>query len=345
MHLRKTILGIAVALPAFCQSVTLRNVSFPLTGIEAGNTVAIDIAGAAHFGSVTVVQNGAAPFFFGTTDGSGAWSISALETAADVGVYNQVWYVNGVPLAPANANATYFASAARLPDFNVYANWVGSNDPAISNAKAGCGGASGSLLRWGWSPVTFLPNSSVSASVISSSAGAWNGIQSKISYSSTVSARQDVIASDNNTLGTTVYGATDVYSEDCLSCLNYIDQCTGGCLTASTVFHAEIGINITEMNTARNLYSPALSLDNFAAPLIAHEFGHALRLGHTAFSNGTCSEVKSIMYPSASVIRGCGVFAPTSVDVGVINTMYPSAVASCPATQSNYCFVPSATCS
>lgn len=345
MRLRTIILGIAVALPAFCQSVTLRNVSFPLTGIEAGNTVQIDITGAAPWAPVTVVQNGAAPFYFGDTDAYGDWSITNSESAGDVGPYNQVWYVGGVAVTPANPNATYFGAAALLPDFNVYANWVGSNDPAISSSKAGCGGASGSSLRWGWSPVTFLPNSSVSASVIGSSAGAWNGIQSKISYSSTVSARDDVVASDNNTLGTTVYATTGAYSEDCLSCLNHVNQCTGGCLNASTVYHAEININITEMNTARNLYSPALSLDTFAAPLIAHEFGHALRLGHTAISHGTCSEVKSIMYPSASVIRGCGISAPTSVDVGVINTMYPSAVASCPATQNNYCLLPSATCS
>ena len=57
--------------------VSLVNVSHPFTPLEPNDTVQVSISFAARNGTVTVVQNGGAPYVMGTTDQSGFWSTTA----------------------------------------------------------------------------------------------------------------------------------------------------------------------------------------------------------------------------------------------------------------------------
>jgi hypothetical protein len=203
------------------QTVTLSNLSHSYTHLEVGNVVRVQITGAAPFGTVTVVQNGNAPYTFGQTDGNGNWSTTSTETSDYVGSYNQVWYVNGVALSPNNPNTTYLPYAPTLPAFTVYANFTGTSCPVQSTQSAGCG-ASNNARHWIWSPVTYSSSCAVFTSAITS----WNGIQGRISLSSDSSVRQDISISDDS--GLPGYsGITYSYGEDCGGCYNLIDQCTG----------------------------------------------------------------------------------------------------------------------
>ena len=150
------------------QSVAIRNVSHPNTKLEVGNTVEVKITGAPPGGTVTVVENGGSPFTFGTTDGSGDWSVSNVETSGYIGSYNQ-GYVNGFPLTPLNPDATFLPYAPRLPAFQVYGNFGGSNCPGGTTSST-CGGA----VPWIYSPVAYRNNSaSVDAPTVASAASAW----------------------------------------------------------------------------------------------------------------------------------------------------------------------------
>lgn len=71
------------------------------------------------------------------------------------------------------------------------------------------------------------------------------------------------------------------------------------------------------------------NVSTFTTYVLAHELGHALRLGDEQDSNFICSEAQSVMYPSGSVGWGCGVIAPKSCDPTGINSVYPSTVQSC----------------
>ena len=174
------------------QTVTLRNVSFPGTGIEVGTTVEVRIAGGALFSSVTVVENFGAPYFFGTTDGNGDWSVTATEALGNVGPYNQSWYVDGLLMNPINLSPVYQPFAPGLPTFAVHNNSLINNCPIPSTANA-CSYAD-SALRWIWSPVTYdtasVSTADIPTAAFTAAANMWNGAQSKLQFSSSASTRQ-----------------------------------------------------------------------------------------------------------------------------------------------------------
>lgn len=278
--------------------VTIRNVSFPYTALEVGNTVQVSISGATPFGTVTVVENGGVPYAFGATDASGNWSVSNEETAPYVTNYNQVWYVNGSPLTPVNADPTYFPYAPRLPNFSVYSNFVGSNCPPQSPENEGCG-TPGNARRWVWSPITYgtaTMSTVVNSSTFSTAASTWNSITGgKLSFSSDNSVRQDLTIGDDNSIGS--FNADVVsYGQDCTGCTNRIDVCSGACLNPAAMFSSIMRLNISEMTTAAGFWG--MNVQAFAPLVVAHEMGHVLRMGHSLISHGKCSEVTSIMYPS-----------------------------------------------
>jgi len=335
--------AIALYGTVYAQTVTIRNVSHPNTHIEVGNVVEVDISGAAQFGTVTVVQNGGAPYVFGETDIDGSWTVTAAETGGNVGAYNQHWFVNGVEMTPLNADTNWFPYAPALPDFSVYANFTGTNDPPPSNGAgvSGCG-APNNAQRWTWSPVTYDASGTFWSSASNSAASNWNGAQSRLSFSSNTANRQDLSVTDG-TPGGGAYGATVTQGLDCSPCYGYTNQCNNTCFSAAGVFHVVITLDSTEINGGASAWG--VSTSTFAPPIVTHEFGHSLRMNHPQVFNAVCSEVQSIMYPSGSVLFGCGVSAPTSRDAAVINSIYPSTVPVCPANQNNYCYVGVGACS
>ena len=137
MRLYVLFLAMCLLSPAArAQTVTIRNVSFPFTALEVGNTVEVKITGAAPNGTVGLSHSGGPPVTMGTTDGSGNWSITAVEEPIHVGSYHQTWLVNGVPLTPQNADGFLLPFAPKLPAFIVYANFVGSNCPPSSTGSS-----------------------------------------------------------------------------------------------------------------------------------------------------------------------------------------------------------------
>lgn len=345
MRLLSAAFGMCMILQsADAQTVSLRNVSYPYTAIEVGTTVEVKITGAAPNGTVTVVQNGAPPFTFGTTDAFGYWSVTATEGPENVGSFTQTWYVNGIPMTPDNPNNIWLPYAPRLPDFQVHANYTGPScpgGPGQSTAPtAGCG-APNNARHWNWSPVTYKEISSVDSSAVTVPAGNWNGIQSKLQLYNASNAL-DIWVYDSSE--PPLHADTLSYGGDCDSdCYNRVDQCTGLCFNAAAVNYVDIRLDIAHMNTAAEEHLDT-TLAAFAPTVVAHELGHALRLGEVVPTHGKCSEVQSIMYGSASVLWGCGVTGPTACDTSGINSVYPSAVPYC-TPGGNYCLNPGPTCS
>lgn len=322
-------------------TVSLRNVSYPYTRLEVGNTVEVTITGAAPFGTVTVVENGGSPFEFGSTNGFGDWSTTGVETAGYVGSYNQRWYVNGVEMTPNNPDATYLPFAPRLPSFNVYTNFVGSNCAAQSTVSAGCG-ASNNARHWIWTPVMYRSTSSLPASNVSGAVSPWNSIQSKLSFST--DPYEDVLISDGSAGGAN--GVTSVYGQDCnTGCYNNMQLCNGQstnqCFNAAAMYYATVVLDPSVISTAASFNGTTFAA--FGQMTLTHELGHALRLADIAPVDGKCSEVQSIMYGSGSMLWNCGVRNPnSSCDASSINTVYPSAAYYCIAP---YCQVPGQSCS
>lgn len=172
-------------------SVRIRNVSFPHTALEVGNTVEVRIADATPFGTVTVIQGGAPPFIFGTTDGAGNWSTTQQETAEYVGTYNQTWYVNGIEIPPDNSH-TLSAHAPSLPVFQVFARYIGQNTLSPRDPGVSCNGSTFAALRWTYKPLTWRNNSSISSQELSSAIQTWTNAQSIMTFSPYDDVRQDI---------------------------------------------------------------------------------------------------------------------------------------------------------
>lgn len=319
----------ATAMSVCAQTVNIRNVSAPHTNLEVGNYAEIWITGAAPLKTVTVVQNGGGPYTMGTTDASGYWTVTAQQISAWIGSYNQTWYVDGVPVTPATPSTLPFGPS--LPNYTVYANFVGSKIAAHSTSAAlTCPGTSTSAGQyWHWSPIVYTNYSSY-GSPVSDGFTAWNSVQSRLPFSTDNSVRDDM-AVYTATLGPTTAGVTVIYGETCFACLGFIDQCTGGtqCYQFSWAAYAEVGLDSSTIATQASLLGVAAN--TLAKTTTTHELGHVLRLGDITPVNGICSEVQSIMYGSLSMLTGCGVVSPTSSDVSVITgTIYPSNVPVCP---------------
>jgi hypothetical protein len=299
--------------------------------------------GAQPFGTVTLAQNGYPPVTMGSTDSNGDWSISAVETSYHVGSYNQTWAVNGIAMTPLNPNATYLPWAPKLPVFTVYSNFTGSNCPQASTEAEGCYYPLSTARRWGWSPVVVKKDqySTVSASAISTAVGQWNGIQSRVQYSySPLSVRIDVLIVDGYAYGDNA--RTFTFGQDCTGCVGYTNTCTGACTTIDKVSASDIYLDMGVIATAASY----LGISSSAAVeyTLRHEMGHSLRVNHSYNFDARCSEVQSLMYPSLSVLVGCGVVAPKACDGATINTIYPTGAPTCPTSSLPTCVVPGGAC-
>ncbi len=325
----------------YSQTVTIRNVSYPGTGLEVGNTVEIKITGASPFGTVTVVENGNPPFTFGTTNIFGIFTITAVETTPYIGSYSQQWYVNGTAMTPINPDIVYFPFAPRLPFFQVSANYTGTNSAPQSTQVAGCG-ASGNALHVAWSPVTYGSSSTLAPAIINGAATAWIRAQSKLTLSNNTTARFDISLIDDAGIGGYTYGSNSSYGQDCSPCLNRTNLCTGQCIRKEQVYGSQIKLNQPAMaNLASALVAP---INDITSMVTIHELGHALRLGHSQVYNGICSEVQSIMYPDEGILYTCGVRGPTASDTSSFNAIYPSVVPFCAVTTTPACILPSPAC-
>jgi hypothetical protein len=331
------LLGALVVVPwTRAQTVTILNASYFGTGLEVGDTVEVYIEGAAPNAEVTVVANGGSPYSYGYTDGYGNWSNSSELEAGAVRSWTEYWYVNGSAMTPKNYDSVYLRWAPNLPDFSVYANYSGTNCPAQSTAGIqGCG--SGTALHWESTPVEYNSTSSIiSTGDVDAAVSNWADVQSRLTfvdsdyYISIVI--QDGATEDN------ANGATFTYGLCNSPCYDYIDQCTSACTDAAGVDYAYINLNDTVIETAATYLGATVA--TLAELTVAHEFGHALRLSHAAATNYICSEVKSVMYPSMSVLYGCGVTAPnTGCDGSVINsTINPSAPPTCLPAGGDWCY-------
>jgi hypothetical protein len=324
--LRIVLFGLLAWSSLDAQIVSLRNVSYPGTALEVGNTVEVKITGAAPFASVTVVQNGDPPFFFGTTDGLGSWSTTAVEQQSNIGLYTQTWYVDGVAATPLNPSATYLASAPRLPSFSVYSNYVGINAPPISTIVNVCTGSSGISTKWIWSPVAYWSTSVFGNSVAQEAATRWNSTQSKLTLTNSFIGGDIEIY--DATLSSNVYASTVKFNQSCNpGCYGYRNDCNGTCFNSSALYYADIQMNQAVITDA----APHLNTtpNAFAAAIIAHELGHTLGLSHPFLGVGRCSEVQAVMFPEGGLMFACGKTSPTGVDLGAFNGLYSSFVPFC----------------
>ena len=289
------------------------------------------------------MENGGSPFTFGTTDGSGNWSVSNVETSGYIGSYNQVWYVDGSPLTPINPNATFLPYAPSLPAFQVYGNFGGSNCPGGSTSST-CGGA----VRWIYSPVSYRNNSaSVDAPTVANAASVWTtAAGGKISVTGPGPLSQVDLSIYN---GSSLPGGANAdvlsYGYNCgARCYNLRNECTTpkNCHNANGVYYTDMRLDISAITTQASYLGTTFA--TLVPMVVKHEMGHVLRLGHAAVGDGKCSDVQSVMYPSASVLWGCGVTSPTACDTTGINTVYPTAAPYC-APGANYCISGSPSCS
>lgn len=285
----------------------------------------------------------------GQTDSNGNWSVSAIETPSHVGSYHQTWAVNGIAMTPLNAHPVYLPKAPRLPAFTLYSNYPWSNCPQPSTFATGCYNRSATARRWGWSPVVVKKHASstVSVSAISTAVSHWNGVQSRIQYSySPFSPRIDVLVYNGYANGanaiTYTYGQDCEPCPGCPSCVGYTNTCTGVCTTIDHVFFSDIYLDMNEIAVSASFRG--MSSTAAAEYTLRHEMGHSLRLNHSYDYGGRCSEVQSVMYPSLSVLVGCGVLAPTFCDANTINTIYPIGAATCPTSIVPSCIVPGGAC-
>jgi hypothetical protein len=309
-----TFLGLAVRIGLLAQTVTLANLSTPKTSIEVGNTVQVTITGGVPHGTVTVDQTkdgvwGGGPLVVGSADASGTFVITATEGPGDVGTYRQIWAIAGVA---ANPNPL---------SFQVFANFVGQRCPGPSTIGMG--------RYWIWSPVGYAFSSVLPAAAITGAASSWNSAQSKISLGNFGSlATADVAIWDNNGLPSNIGAQVTTYDQRYGTCLTKRDTC-GHCMTNDTMYAADMELNANLLITVAN--NENFNLTDWTKLIVAHEFGHVLRLGDVPVINGICSEVQSVMYQVGNTMFRCGFRTPTSCDANGINQVYPSSVGAwCP---------------
>jgi hypothetical protein len=103
----------------------------------------------------------------------------------------------------------------------------------------------------------------------------WNAIQSKIAFQP-ADQDLDVLAYDDNTLQN-AYGLTQIYSQSCNSgCIGQINECTGACMDALTIYYVNIAMDATDITTYAHFYGEFPG--EFATSVAAHELGHTLRV-------------------------------------------------------------------
>lgn len=308
--------------PLFAQgTVTLNNVSYPFTSIEVGNTVQVQITGAAPNGQVTVVQNGGAPYVFGTTDASGNWQVTATETAANIGDYQQLWYVNGVAVTPWVA-PPYLGWAPTLPDFSVGTQQTPASPGVWGDLVNTCGHDNSSTPVWGWNPVAYVSSTTYGVSAVNAAAQYWNNAETTVTLAGSTSV-QDIDVFDG-TLPADEFGETESWGNGCSPCYNQYDECNGACLNSSTIYYENITLNDSAINGTASYKGWASSSE--ATYTVVHEFGHSLQLDDVDLNTGQCSEVGSVM---TSIPELCGIFGPTSRDVATFNSVYPSSPGYC----------------
>ncbi len=335
-------------------TVRLSNLSRPFTRFEVGQRARAQITGAIPDKNVTYTITCApvacppGPYTVGKTDASGNFTLDNTPFAPEhVGSYEEIWYVNSVVVPADNPDDFYVPSAPKLPSFTVYANFTGTNCSTQSMGASGCN-PNNTPLHWIWSPVTYRNDSTaVDSSTVNMKAGDWNAIQNKIQFSSNTSHSLDVRFYDYSSLPPGLVGATITYGEDCnVGCFNHTAGCpVGACLNEYVVYYVNIRVDGPEIarfasalcwpdytQSCKDSKKPAL-----AAWTVAHEMGHALRLGDVHAENRICTQVQDVMEPELSLADGCGVNAPTSCDTNGINTVYPSAVRYCSPDVTYYC--------
>lgn len=298
-------------------TVELRNLSYPHTLIEAGTYVQVVITGSTPKGTVTVVQNGGAPYVFGTTNDSGNWDVTALETTADVNDYYQTWYVNDVAVSPVPQLSGYLSQTAYFPSFSVYPNGSPS-DPAVNvgDGVNSCGvGSTNVTPTWLWNPVTVHTYSSAA----SSAANSWGSSENRVTFS-VVSTGGDISVA-GGTLGTGVYAQTALYTQGCTACYGHPDTGSGVCANSTKMKNSEITLNSSLISTVAGVLG--VSSDAVAASVLTHELGHTLGLGHEPTTLGICSQVGSVM-ATGLLQYLCGIQNPTGRDTSVFGGIYPS---------------------
>ncbi len=286
-----------------------------------------------------VIYPGVPPAALGNTDANGRFLLTAQEGPQHVGVHNQIWTVNGVAVSPVNPDINFFPFAPRLPLVVVNANHVGSLCAPSSTNTSVCGSSS-SGRRWLYSPVTVYPISSfVSTFSVNSATSKWNAIQGRIAFSSNWAIRQDVTIFDDPTIGN-LLAITFTRGSDCTICVGLKLNCPSGvCVTQDGV--QSVGIFLNPPRISAHAAVQGISQATVVSRVLEHELGHALRISEsTLTANGTCSQVQSIMYPSVSVLLGCGSSGPTTTcDTASINARYPSSPLFCPTSTAARCLL------
>lgn len=100
------ICAVLVCWPAIAQTLTLANTANSALGMDfvSGDTFGLTITGAAAKSAVTVtatrdgVSTTPTPWYAGSTDESGNFSLTGTETDDYVAEYTQQWYVGGQPI-------------------------------------------------------------------------------------------------------------------------------------------------------------------------------------------------------------------------------------------------------
>lgn len=318
--------------------VSLVNVSHPFTPLEPNDTVQVSISFAARNGTVTVVQNGGAPYVMGTTDQSGFWSTTATETVQTIGDYVQYWYVNGVQLGANNPYLPDFPFAPALPSFTVFPLYTGSNDPGELPGAAydTCNGSKSPTAFWAWEPVAYYSTSSYGLAVVGDAAEQW--WEGPVPFTEGSEEVEDILVEDDSSLPSGTAGRTLLYNQTCdEQCYGSTDQCTGECLDDSAIYYVDILLNTPRINAiAAEMNVPGSA---FATAIITHELGHALQLGDALPSliSGRCSEVKGVMYGFPVSQFSCGATSPTSSDLNELDAIYPWSPPYCPVGD-DYCY-------